>query len=827
MFLGLGIIIASAVIFYNYVFDSNVNINIIDFNPIIDWNAISQNPVFIILAFIGSLASILGLVAIFRPSGRDFFRNDHFRHLLIDRVKTNWVDTLLTNSLFDVNNIELYFDECRDKVDSRNNSGVRKPNCAPRDLPSSTWILDLYNNLRGSFLILGQPGSGKTTLLLQLANKLLDQADADDSLPIPVVFNLSTWSMKKLPLEEWLIDDLQLQYGISKQLSKIWLNNNSISLLLDGLDEVASEHRQKCVEAINQFRCQYGLVPLVVCSRVEEYDALETRLNLPTAILVKPLTKKQIRNYLNKIGAPMDGVRVVLQEDKVLCELLDAPFMLNIVTLAFKDKPPEHIRGMGTIDERRKQLFDAYRDAMFKRPLRSDVGQKCIFNEYIDIIFTRLLRIRAKKDCESKKYNYTQEQAEHWLSWLARSMKMGNKSIFYLEQMDFYDWLLPRQWDIIYPRIDILIPIILGLFLGLLLGLADFLYTGLEKAVISFLVFGVAFTLAFFLFSISLFHFDVDNIAKLHVVSLRNLLPCLVTGVIAKRSEIFISGYLIFLISILSLTVSSYVQGDLVWMDILSLSILLWAVSSIFMAIIFGLDSVIEREYIYKFKYPNEGMRRSATYALILGPFIGLIIGIFFALISQNIRTDIFLIVASMAFGIASGMYFGGFKCILHYSLRFVLMRNDLAPWNYVKFLDYAADRIFLRKIGGGYAFIHGMIMDYFALLEADAIKIKLKAIEASLTKEMPFDFWYLVEEGQMSIVLGRNDKYYCTKTSAHEYLYLVKTKDNKIYLNVSRRTTLISFLDAPPDILISINDYKLREFLNAIQDEMKSRAMP
>jgi hypothetical protein len=212
---------------------------------------------------------------------------------------------------------------------------------------------------------------------------------------------------------------------------------------------------------------------------------------------------------------------------------------------------------------------------------------------------------------------------------------------------------------------------------------------------------------------------------------------------------------------------------------------------------------------------------------LILGPFIGLIIGIFFALISQNIRTDIFLIVASMAFGIASGMYFGGFKCILHYSLRFVLMRNDLAPWNYVKFLDYAADRIFLRKIGGGYAFIHGMIMDYFALLEADAIKIKLKAIEASLTKEMPFDFWYLVEEGQMSIVLGRNDKYYCTKTSAHEYLYLVKTKDNKIYLNVSRRTTLISFLDAPPDILISINDYKLREFLNAIQDEMKSRAMP
>jgi hypothetical protein len=32
----------------------------------------------------------------------------------------------------------------------------------------------------------------------------------------------------------------------------------------------------------------------------------------------------------------------------------------------------------------------------------------------------------------------------------------------------------------------------------------------------------------------------------------------------------------------------------------------------------------------------------------------------------------------------------------------------------------YAADRIYLRKAGGGYIFIHRMLMEYFAALETE-----------------------------------------------------------------------------------------------------------
>ena len=52
--------------------------------------------------------------------------------------------------------------------------------------------------------------------------------------------------------------------------------------------------------------------------------------------------------------------------------------------------------------------------------------------------------------------------------------------------------------------------------------------------------------------------------------------------------------------------------------------------------------------------------------------------------------------------------------CLKHFVLRLWLIRNDSTPWNYVRFLDHAAERILLRKVGGGYAFIHRMLLEYF-----------------------------------------------------------------------------------------------------------------
>lgn len=50
-----------------------------------------------------------------------------------------------------------------------------------------------------------------------------------------------------------------------------------------------------------------------------------------------------------------------------------------------------------------------------------------------------------------------------------------------------------------------------------------------------------------------------------------------------------------------------------------------------------------------------------------------------------------------------------------HFATRFLLWRKDLVPWNLVRFLDAAAERIFLRKVGGGYIFVHRSLLEYFA----------------------------------------------------------------------------------------------------------------
>ena len=59
----------------------------------------------------------------------------------------------------------------------------------------------------------------------------------------------------------------------------------------------------------------------------------------------------------------------------------------------------------------------------------------------------------------------------------------------------------------------------------------------------------------------------------------------------------------------------------------------------------------------------------------------------------------------------------GGITYIKHHVLRILLWRNNYAPWNYIRFLDYAAERVFLHKVGGGYIFTHRLLMEYFATL--------------------------------------------------------------------------------------------------------------
>ena len=57
----------------------------------------------------------------------------------------------------------------------------------------------------------------------------------------------------------------------------------------------------------------------------------------------------------------------------------------------------------------------------------------------------------------------------------------------------------------------------------------------------------------------------------------------------------------------------------------------------------------------------------------------------------------------------------GGLTILRHYLLRLLLARSHTFPWQARSFLDDATARVLLRRIGGGYGFVHRRLLDYFA----------------------------------------------------------------------------------------------------------------
>jgi hypothetical protein len=61
--------------------------------------------------------------------------------------------------------------------------------------------------------------------------------------------------------------------------------------------------------------------------------------------------------------------------------------------------------------------------------------------------------------------------------------------------------------------------------------------------------------------------------------------------------------------------------------------------------------------------------------------------------------------------------WFGGLAWCQHWALRFMLWRRGWLPWRLVPWLEEMAARGLLRRVGGGYIFIHRSLLEYFAAL--------------------------------------------------------------------------------------------------------------
>ncbi|HEU5377131.1 MAG TPA: NACHT domain-containing protein [Ktedonobacteraceae bacterium] len=266
-------------------------------------------------------------------------------------------------------------------------------------------IVQAYENAGAGLLVLGAPGSGKSILLLELAQKLLTRAKQDPTQPVPVLVNLSSWADKKRPLDLWLRDRLWPEYGIGPDLTQRAIEEDRLIFLLDGFDEVEGSARSNCIQEIIAYR-KKQLIPIVLCSRKEEFEEHKGQLKLPLMVEVQPLTSQQVDEYLTIEGTSLATLRSVLQSNNVLRGLLTTPLMLGVAMQTYSNTQVKEFPQQGSAEQQQRQVFDHY--------------------------VTRALETHS-----TRSWRYTSDQTRTWLIWLAKQMQQRGFTEFYVEQLQF------------------------------------------------------------------------------------------------------------------------------------------------------------------------------------------------------------------------------------------------------------------------------------------------------------------------------------------------------------------------------------------------------
>ena len=609
------------------------------------------------------------------------------RKTLLNKVKDFWIEGFLKPSLHGNNVINL---------DWKNSPNAVLNPFQTEDIPveldesfdelQTTDILDRTGQGK-TLLILGEPGSGKTIALLQLAKKAIEQTEQDLTKPIPVVFNLSSWGQKQQPIEKWLIEELKDKYQVPQTWSEPWIEQQQLILLLDGLDEVQAVKRDACVRALNQFITERNVTETVVCSRIKDYQALNERLQLSSAICIKPLSRTKLYQSLHQAGVSLAGLKTLLQQDKELEQFAQTPLILNIMSVAYRD---------WTIKD------------LLREFLSSGDRYRHLFDSYIERVLHHRESGTTKQSPNSAEY--PQEKVLHWLSWLANKMVDESKIIFLIEKMQ--PTLLENQNEKRgYKRGNFL--------LGGLIGIITLL---LIYSPIIFLI-------------RDLIEWDDQKASLIENITVYPILWS-IFGVIASsskeitlfeqiswswqkaKSRIISKVKISLIVGLIFGLLGAVTEG------IKDLGLIFGLISGLIFGLIFFLPIIIlnsgwNNTQVKQRTVPNQGIWSSRKNSIRIGVIAlllwGLILELFFVGIAGLSNGLGIGLLFGLILGLINGILNGGATCIQHFNLRRILHNKGCLPWNYARFLDYATERLLMKKVGGGYIFYHRMLMEHFA----------------------------------------------------------------------------------------------------------------
>ncbi|MDM8520285.1 NACHT domain-containing protein [Anaerolineales bacterium HSG6] len=594
---------------------------------------------------------------------------DPYLPQLAELVRTVWVDQYLNSALLEAIYIDLGLAQQPDAVQAQpkpfanlNMRLQRADQPLPADEPSATemvGVYEAYQQAQGHLLILGQPGAGKTTTLAHLTEQLLTEAEQNPNYPVPVIFNLSSWAAKQQPLAEWLVEELWQQYQVSRKQGKKWIKEQRLAIMLDGLDEVAVTAREACVQAINAYREDDYMGPLVVCSRLLDYQALTERLQLKQAIVLQPLTLSQRADYFDRLSHGSTDFLARLEQDTALQELLETPLLLNIITLTYGyANAPALPQAEG--DSLRHEIYTAYTERMFERLGRSQT----------------LL--------------YPKAQILRYLYYLALQLEKHELTQFSVGQIRG-SWLLEGKVQLYY---NVFVKTLYGLRMGAILGIMIWLLMGGFAGVVAMLIFMLISQLLISLLGDGVEYYEDIPFKRSYSLSNIQLKHAIFMVILMTSCGMFLGSIRLY-------------SGEN--------NLISWLIGGLILGL-FGVGSIFKDELpaVLISSQEIDNCRKNTVSNTILNLLL-LIGGTIWWFIYPNhgIRMMIeFIVMFGFIFGLSIG---GGFFLTQHYLRLFILNRHNLLPFKLIPFLDHATDLIFLQRIGGSYRFIHRTVQEFFA----------------------------------------------------------------------------------------------------------------
>jgi len=353
----------------------------------------------------GAIATVV--TNVFQGDARDRYVQ-RYRQKILERLKSTWIEGVLEHSLQDAEIIELELEDVSHLVDRSLGRDLQTKDI----LSGSHQFVEIFDRADQALLVLGEPGSGKTTMLLNVARTMLIHAQANPLYPVPIILNLSSWSNKRRKsFEEWLTESLKSAYGIPSKIARLWINNDDLALLLDGLDEIKQQDQESCIKSINRFRHEHSLMPILICSRAADYKALHTHLKLQGGVSLRPLTIQQINTYLSRKGNDYAAARWLLQNNSKLLELSQLPLMFNMILQTYQRTSVREVALVKSVN----------------------VHSNVVFRVYVAQMHKRL----------SVDHSYSLAQVNRWLAWLAFHLSRNEKTE--IDESSIGGWFLDEE----------------------------------------------------------------------------------------------------------------------------------------------------------------------------------------------------------------------------------------------------------------------------------------------------------------------------------------------------------------------------------------------